>query len=31
MLQYMLDANICIYVIKNYPPQLRERFNRFAE
>jgi tRNA(fMet)-specific endonuclease VapC len=31
MLQYMLDTNICIYVIKNYPPQLRERFNRLAE
>lgn len=31
MLQYMLDTNICIYVIKNYPPKLRERFNRFAE
>jgi len=23
MLQYMLDTNICIYVIKNYPPKLR--------
>jgi tRNA(fMet)-specific endonuclease VapC len=31
MLQYMLDTNICIYVIKNYPAQLRERFNRLAE
>lgn len=31
MLQYMLDTNICIYVIKNYPPELRERFNNFAE
>jgi tRNA(fMet)-specific endonuclease VapC len=31
MLQYMLDTNICIYVIKNYPPVLRERFNRLAE
>ncbi|MGH6961891.1 MAG: type II toxin-antitoxin system tRNA(fMet)-specific endonuclease VapC, partial [Dongiaceae bacterium] len=27
----MLDTNICIYVVKNYPPQLRERFNRLAE
>jgi tRNA(fMet)-specific endonuclease VapC len=27
----MLDTNICIYVIKNYPPKLRERFNRLAE
>ncbi len=31
MPQYMLDTNICIYVVKNYPPQLRERFNRLAE
>jgi tRNA(fMet)-specific endonuclease VapC len=31
MLQYMLDTNICIYVIKNYPPKLRERFNLLAE
>jgi len=31
MLQYMLDTAICIYVIKNYPPKLRERFNRLAE
>ncbi len=31
MLQYMLDTNICIYVIKNYPPKLRNRFNRLAE
>jgi tRNA(fMet)-specific endonuclease VapC len=31
MLQYMLDTNICIYVMKSYPPELRERFNRLAE
>ncbi|HLI14166.1 MAG TPA: type II toxin-antitoxin system VapC family toxin [Alphaproteobacteria bacterium] len=31
MLQYMLDTNICIYVIKSYPPKLRTRFNRLAE
>jgi len=31
MLQYMLDTNICIYVIKNYPAKLRERFNDLAE
>lgn len=31
MLQYMLDTNICIYVMKNYPPKLREPFNRLAE
>jgi hypothetical protein len=24
MLTYMLDTNICIYVMKNYPPDLRE-------
>jgi tRNA(fMet)-specific endonuclease VapC len=28
---YMLDTNICIYVIKRYPPELRERFNALAE
>src|ERR1051326_686406 len=31
MLRYMLDTNICIHVAKNYPPKLRERFNRLAE
>ena len=31
MLRYLLDTNICIYVIKNYPPELRERFNCLAE
>ena len=31
MPQYMLDTNICIYVIKSYPPALRERFDRLAE
>ena len=31
MLNYMLDTNICIYVIKNYPEKLRERFNLLAE
>jgi tRNA(fMet)-specific endonuclease VapC len=31
MLQYMLDTNICVYVIKNYPPTLRERFDSLAE
>ncbi len=31
MLQYMLDTNICIYVIKTYPPELLERFNSLAE
>jgi tRNA(fMet)-specific endonuclease VapC len=31
MLEYMLDTNICIYVIKNRPAVLRERFDRLAE
>lgn len=31
MLRYMLDTNICIYVMKNHPPGLRERFNELAE
>jgi tRNA(fMet)-specific endonuclease VapC len=31
MLSYMLDTNICIHVIKNYPPKLQQRFNRLAE
>jgi len=31
MLQYMLDTNICIYVMKAYPPRLLGRFNRLAE
>ena len=31
MLAYMLDTNICIYVMKNYPPALLEKFNSLAE
>jgi tRNA(fMet)-specific endonuclease VapC len=31
MLTYMLDTNICIYVMKNYPADLREKFNAQAE
>ena len=31
MLRYMLDTNICIYVIKNRPAELRERFNSLAD
>ena len=31
MLAYMLDTNICIYVMKNYPLELREKFNLLAE
>jgi tRNA(fMet)-specific endonuclease VapC len=31
MLAYMLDTNICIYVMKTYPPELREKFDMLAE
>jgi tRNA(fMet)-specific endonuclease VapC len=31
MLAYMLDTNICIYVMKHYPPDLQEKFNSLAE
>ena len=31
MLTYMLDTNICIHVMKTYPPELREKFNALAE
>ncbi|PSH56089.1 type II toxin-antitoxin system tRNA(fMet)-specific endonuclease VapC [Phyllobacterium endophyticum] len=31
MLRYMLDTNICIYVMKSYPLQLRDKFNALAE
>ena len=31
MLRYMLDTNICIYIIKNRPEQLRKRFNTLAD
>jgi tRNA(fMet)-specific endonuclease VapC len=31
MLEYMLDTNICIYVIKNRPAALRERFDQYAD
>ena len=31
MLTYMLDTNICIYVMKTYPPALLETFNALAE
>ena len=30
MLLYMLDTNICIYVIKNRPAEVQDRFNRLA-
>ena len=31
MLTYMLDTNICIYVMKSYPQTLRDKFNALAE
>ncbi|MBO0905241.1 type II toxin-antitoxin system tRNA(fMet)-specific endonuclease VapC [Jiella sonneratiae] len=31
MLTHMLDTNICIYVMKTYPPGVREKFNGLAE
>ncbi|MFM9863747.1 MAG: type II toxin-antitoxin system VapC family toxin [Micropepsaceae bacterium] len=31
MLVYMLDTNICIYVMKKQPPELRDKFNALAE
>jgi tRNA(fMet)-specific endonuclease VapC len=31
MLEYMLDTNICIYVLKNRPPERHEKFDRMAE
>jgi tRNA(fMet)-specific endonuclease VapC len=31
MLQYMLDTNICIYIMKKHPPTLLDRFNQLAE
>jgi len=31
MLAYMLDTNICIYVMKTYPPELQQKFDNLAE
>ena len=31
MLAYMLDTNICIYVIKTHPPELQQKFDTLAE
>jgi len=28
---YMLDTNVCIYVMKNLPLELRDKFNALAE
>ncbi len=30
MLKYMLDTNICIYVIKRRPMEVLDTFNKFA-
>lgn len=29
-MQVLLDTNICIYMIKNKPPEVRKHFERFA-
>jgi tRNA(fMet)-specific endonuclease VapC len=29
MIKYMLDTNICIYLIKHQPPQIAEKFDAF--
>ena len=31
MYKYMLDTNICIYTVKNQPPQVREAFIRHQD
>jgi tRNA(fMet)-specific endonuclease VapC len=31
MLRYMLDTDICIYVIKRRPQELGKRFDRLAD
>ncbi len=31
MLRYMLDTNLCIRVLRDRPPKLRERFNAEAD
>jgi len=31
MLRYMLDTNICIYVMNNHPGEFRVRFNRLRD
>ena len=30
MITALLDTNICIYLIKNNPPEVRERFAAYA-
>ena len=31
MLRYMLDTNVCIYVMNNHPGEFRIRFNRLSD
>ena len=31
MLRYMLDTDICIFVLRNRPPEVREKFRRFED
>lgn len=31
MLRYLLDTNICIFTLKNKPPQVRERFRQHRD
>lgn len=31
MLRYLLDTNLCIRVLRDRPPQIRERFNQEAD
>lgn len=31
MLRYLLDTNLCIRVLRDRPPQVRERFNQEAD
>lgn len=31
MMKYMLDTNICIYLIRKHPPEIAERFNNFRK
>lgn len=31
MLRHLLDTNVCIQILRDRPPSLRERFNRLAD
>ena len=30
-MKYMLDTNICIYLIKKHPPEMVEKFNKYRK